>query len=94
MLGASPDRVAAQQKFAAKLGLPFRLLSDADHTTAERYGVWAEKSLYGRKYFGMNRVTFVIGPDGRFSAIFPKVRIDGHAAETLAAAKEAAARAL
>lgn len=88
ILGISADPVKAQQKFATKLGLPFRVLSDEEHKTAEAYGVWGEKSLYGRTYFGIDRTTFVIDPNGRLSHIFPKVQIEGHAAQVLAAIQE------
>ena len=78
-----------QRKFATKLGLPFRILADTEHATAEAYGVWAEKSLYGRSYMGIERTTFVIDPEGRIARIFPKVQIEGHAYEVLTAIKEA-----
>lgn len=89
ILGISADPVKAQQKFAAKLGLPFQILSDVEHKTAEAYGVWIEKSLYGRTYFGIDRTTFLIDPKGRLSHIFPKVQIEGHAAQVLAVLQEA-----
>ena len=81
-----------QQKFATKLGLPFRVLADTDHATAEAYGVWAEKSLYGRKYMGIERTTFVIDPVGKIIRIFPKVQVEGHAHAVLEAVKEAQSR--
>ena len=90
ILGVSPDPVRAQQKFATKLGLPFRILSDVEHNTAEAYGVWIEKSLYGRTYFGIDRTTFIIDREGKLFRIFPKVQIEGHALEVMAAAQEAA----
>ncbi len=90
LLGISPDSVNAQQKFAAKYGLPMRLLADADHAVAEKYGVWAEKSMYGRKYMGVARTTFVIGPDGRIHRIFHDVKVNGHANEVLLAVTETA----
>src|SRR5258708_1386071 len=74
VLGISPETVKAQSKFAEKFGLPYRLLADADHAIAEAYGVWAEKSMYGKKYMGVARTTFVIGPEGKLSHIFPKVK--------------------
>ena len=74
-----------QEKFATKYGIPYRLLSDSDHTAAEQYGVWVEKSMYGRSYMGISRTTFVIAPDGRLSHIFEKVKPEGHADEVLAA---------
>ncbi|MBV9613454.1 MAG: thioredoxin-dependent thiol peroxidase [Acidobacteriaceae bacterium] len=85
IVGVSPDTTKAQAKFKEKFGLPFTLLADADHKTAEAYGVWKQKSMYGKKYMGIERTTFVIGPDGKIKKIFPKVSVDGHAAEVLAA---------
>ncbi len=85
VLGVSPDSLKAHDKFIAKFGLPFVLLSDADHAIAEKYGVWVEKSMYGRKYMGIERSTFVIGPDGKVKAAFRKVKVDGHVDEVLAA---------
>ena len=85
VLGVSPDSLKAHDKFIAKFGLPFVLLSDADHAVAEKYGVWVEKSMYGRKYMGIERSTFVIGPDGKMKAAFRKVKVDGHVDEVLAA---------
>jgi peroxiredoxin Q/BCP len=87
VIGISPDTVAAQAKFKAKYSLPFTLLADADHKTAEDYGVWKEKSMYGRKYMGIERTTFLIGADGKIRKIFRKVKPAGHAAEVLAALK-------
>ncbi len=84
VLGVSPDGVASHQKFRDKLALPFPLLADEDHAVAERYGVWGEKSMYGRKYFGILRTTFVIDEEGRISHVFEKVKPEGHAAEVLA----------
>lgn len=85
IVGVSPDASAAQAKFKNKFALPFTLLADVDHKAAEDYGVWAEKSMYGKKYMGVERTTFVIGPDGKIKKIFPKVKVDGHAKEVLAA---------
>jgi len=85
IVGVSPDASAAQAKFKNKFALPFTLLADVDHKAAEDYGVWAEKSMYGKKYMGIERTTFVIGPDGKIKKIFPKVKVDGHAKEVLAA---------
>ena len=85
ILGISPDTVGAQSNFANKFGLPYRLLADAEHTIAEKYGVWAEKSMYGKKYMGVERTTFVIAPDGKLGHIFHKVKPDGHADQVLAA---------
>lgn len=85
IVGVSPDRVAAQAKFKAKYDLPFTILADVDHAVAEAYGVWAEKSMYGRKYMGVERTTFIIGRDGKVAKIFRKVKPAGHAAEVAAA---------
>jgi len=85
VLGVSPDGLKAHDKFIAKYGLPFVLLADEDHAIAEKYGVWVEKSMYGRKYMGIERSTFVIGPDGKVKAAFRKVKVDGHVDEVLAA---------
>jgi peroxiredoxin Q/BCP len=85
VLGISPNPRAAQAKFKAKFQLPFTLLCDTDHTVAEAYGVWGEKSMYGKKYMGIERTTFLIGKDGKIRKVFPKVKVDGHAAEVLAA---------
>lgn len=84
ILGASPDTQAAQAKFKAKFGLPFMLLADADHALAESYGVWKEKSMYGKVSMGVERTTFLIDGEGRIAHIFPKVKVDGHAEEVLA----------
>ncbi|MCC6319615.1 MAG: thioredoxin-dependent thiol peroxidase [Gemmatimonadaceae bacterium] len=85
VLGASPDTVVAQAKFRKKYDFPFRLLADADHALAEQYGVWKEKSMYGRRYMGVERTTFVIGPDGRVTHVFAKVKPAGHAEQVLSA---------
>lgn len=85
ILGVSPDPVKAQAKFRGKFGLPFPLLADEEHAVAEKYGVWVEKSMYGKKYMGVERSTFVIGPDGKIAKIFNKVKPAGHAAEVLEA---------
>jgi len=79
VLGISPDSVKSHQKFRKKYDLPFTLLSDEGHVVAERYGLWVEKTFYGRKYMGVERTTFIIGPDGRIVATFPKVKPEGHA---------------
>jgi len=85
ILGVSPDRPAAQQKFKANYDLPFTLLCDVDKAAAQAYGVWKEKSMYGKKVMGIERTTFLIGEDGRILRIFPKVKAKGHAAQVLAA---------
>ena len=78
VLGVSPDEPKALRKFADKYGLPFTLLGDADHTVAEAYGVWVEKNRYGRKYWGNERTTFVIGPDGTVEKVLRKVKPAEH----------------
>ena len=85
ILGISPDTVAAQAKFKNKYDLPFTLLADTDHAVAERYGVWKEKMNYGKTYMGVERTTFLIGPDGRVTRVFQKVNAKGHAEEVAAA---------
>ena len=79
VVGVSPDSVASHCKFKAKYGLPYTLISDTDHAVAERYGVWQEKKMFGVKYWGNVRTTFLIGPDGRIVRRFEKVKSDGHA---------------
>jgi len=83
VLGVSPDDIASHQRFRDKYDLPFRLLADTDHRVAETYGVWKEKSLYGRKYWGTERTTFVIDEDGRIAQVLPKVKPAGHADRVL-----------
>ena len=85
ILGVSPDSVKSHQKFKAKYELPFTLLADTDHAVAEQYGVWKEKSMYGRKYMGVERTTFIIDAAGKMAKIFEKVKPQGHAAEVEAA---------
>jgi peroxiredoxin Q/BCP len=85
VLGVSPDSTAAHDKFKAKYRLPFSLLADPDHAVAEAYGAWGEKSMYGRKYHGVLRSTFIIDEAGRIAVVFPKVKPKGHAAHVLAA---------
>ena len=87
IVGVSADPVPALAKFKAKHQLAIALASDEKHRMLEAYGVWQEKSLYGRKFLGIVRTTFLIGPDGRIAKVWPKVSVDGHAAEVLAAAK-------
>ena len=89
VLGVSPDPVKSHAKFRKKYGLPFPLLADTDHSVAEAYGVWGDKSMFGRKYQGIHRTTFLIGGDGRIRKVFEKVKPEGHAAEVLAALAEA-----
>jgi peroxiredoxin Q/BCP len=78
VLGISPDEVEAVRKFDDKYSLGFTLLADADHEVAERYGVWAEKSMYGKKYWGVQRATFVIDPEGRVASVIPKASPKTH----------------
>jgi thioredoxin-dependent peroxiredoxin len=87
IVGVSADPVPALAKFKAKHKLAIALASDEKHRMLEAYGVWQEKSLYGRKFLGIVRTTFLIGADGRIAKVWPKVSVDGHAAEVLAAAK-------
>ena len=84
VLGISPNSAKSHAKFAGKFALPFELVPDEDHKIAEAYGVWKEKSMYGRKYMGIERTTFIINPAGKIQKIFPKVKPNGHAAEVLA----------
>jgi peroxiredoxin Q/BCP len=84
VIGVSPDKPAAQAKFKQKFDLPFTLLADQDKTAAEAYGVYKEKNMYGKKVMGIERTTFVIGPDGKIETIYRKVKAKGHAAEVLA----------
>jgi peroxiredoxin Q/BCP len=90
VLGVSPDEPAALRKFADKYGLPFTLLADPDHAVAEEYGVWVEKSMYGKRYMGIQRATFVIGPDGVVAHVIPKASPKTHDDEVLAALAAAA----
>jgi peroxiredoxin Q/BCP len=83
VIGVSPDSIPSHVKFRDKHGLPFTLLSDPDHVLAEAYGVWVEKSMYGRKYMGIERSTFVIGPDGVLEHALYKVKPAGHAESIL-----------
>ena len=87
ILGVSLDGRESHQKFIKKFGLPFQLLSDEDAAISKAYGVYKEKNMYGRKYWGIERSTFIIGPEGKVKAIFRKVKVDGHADEVLAALK-------
>jgi thioredoxin-dependent peroxiredoxin len=85
VIGVSPDEVAAVKKFAGKFDLDFTLLADADHAVAEAYGAWGEKSMYGKKYMGVQRATFLIDPDGKIAKVFPKVSPKTHDAVVLEA---------
>ncbi len=84
IIGVSRDPVKALDKFADKFGLEFALASDAEGALTEAYGVWVEKSMYGRKYMGIERSTFLVGADGKIAKAWAKVKIDGHAEEVLA----------
>ena len=85
ILGISPDSVKSHVKFKAKYELPYTLLADEDKTVLQAYDVWKEKSMYGKKYMGVERTTFLIDPAGRIAKIFTKVKPAGHAAEVMAA---------
>jgi peroxiredoxin Q/BCP len=87
VLGVSADPVPAQDKFKTKHKLSIALASDEEHRMLEAYGVWQEKSMYRRKFMGVARVTFLIGPDQRIARVWPKVSVTGHAEEVLLAAK-------
>lgn len=93
VIGVSPDEVGAIEKFAGKYGLEFTLLADADHAVAEAYGAWVEKSMYGKKYMGVQRATFIVGPDGRIARVFPKVSPKQHDDLVLKALAELGAQA-
>lgn len=85
LIGVSGDPVKSHVKFAAKYNLPFPLLADPDLTITKAYGVWGEKTFMGRKYEGIHRMTFLIGPDGLIKHVWNKVKPESHAAEVLAA---------
>ena len=85
VIGVSPDALPPIEKFAAKFGLEFPLASDADHRVAERYGVWVEKSMYGKRYMGIARTSFLIGADGRIQKRWNDVKPEAHAGDVLAA---------
>ena len=87
VIGVSPDLLPPIEIFAAKFGLDFPLASDVVHKVAEAYGVWVEKSMYGRKYMGMERSSFLVGGDGKVAKVWRKVKPAEHAAAVLAAAK-------
>lgn len=87
IVGISPDPVKRHDKFKAKHGLDFALLADEEQNALQAYGIWVEKSMYGRSYMGVERTTFLIDRDGRIARIWRKVKVAGHAEEVLAAAK-------
>jgi len=89
--GVSPDNAASHRRFREKFELPFTLLSDVDHAVAEKYGAWQEKQNYGRTYWGIQRSSYLIDPDGKIARAWPKVKADGHAAAVLEALAEARA---
>ena len=88
VLGISLDSVQSHQKFRDKFQLPFRLLADPEHRVADAYGVYGRKTFMGREYMGVDRATFLIGPDGTLEKVWPKVRPEGHAEEVLAWLRE------
>lgn len=83
VIGVSPDSEKSHRNFIARQELPYRLLADTDHSMAEAYGVWGEKSMYGRKYMGIFRTTFVIGPEGVIEKVFTKVDTANHVRQIL-----------
>jgi thioredoxin-dependent peroxiredoxin len=85
VLGVSPDNEKSHKKFVEKFDLPFPLLADTNHGVADLYGVWSEKSMYGKKYFGNERTTFIIDREGIVRKIFPKVKVPGHVDEVIEA---------
>jgi peroxiredoxin Q/BCP len=88
VIGISKDSVASHDKFKAKYNLPFILASDAEGDVCGNYGVWGEKSMYGRKYMGIDRSTFLIDAEGKIAGIWRSVKVNGHVEEVLAAAKK------
>ncbi|MCU0332514.1 MAG: thioredoxin-dependent thiol peroxidase [Ignavibacteriaceae bacterium] len=88
IIGVSIDSVESHKKFANKYKLPFYLLSDEKKEVVAKYGVWKEKNMYGKKYMGIERTTFIINSEGRISKIFPKVKVEEHNNEVMEALKE------
>jgi peroxiredoxin Q/BCP len=88
ILGVSPDSVESHKKFSGKYDMPFKLLSDEKKEIVEKYGVWKEKSMYGRKYMGVERSTFIIDKDGKVKRVFRKVKVADHNKEVTEALKE------
>jgi peroxiredoxin Q/BCP len=88
IIGVSIDSVESHKKFANKFKLPFNLLSDEKKEVVEKYGVWQEKSMYGKKYMGIVRTTFIIDTEGKINKIFPKVKVEEHNKEVMEALKE------
>ena len=87
IIGISRDSLAAHAKFRAKYGLGITLGADSDGAVTQGWGVWVEKSMYGKKYMGIERATFLVGRDGRIAGVWRKVKVAGHAAQVLAAAQ-------
>jgi len=90
VLGVSPDSVESHGKFRDKYQLNFPLLADAGHELADKYGAWREKNMYGKKSMGIQRSTYLIGPDGRIARVWKKVNVDGHDAAVLQAIRQLA----
>ena len=88
MIGVSPDSVESHRNFKKKNRLPYLLLADQDHRLADAFGIWKEKSLYGRNYMGVERTTVIIDRNGRVARIFPKVQIPGHVEEVERSVRE------
>jgi peroxiredoxin Q/BCP len=88
VLGVSPDGIDSHRKFKKKYDLPYKLLVDENHRLADAFGVWKEKSLYGRKYMGIERTTIILDKNGRVARIFPKVKVPGHVQEVERAVRE------
>ena len=87
MVGVSPDTEKKHRRFKAKYDLPYILIADTDHAVSTAYGVWQQKSMFGRKYMGVVRTTFLIAPDGRIAIVFEALKPEDHAAEVLAELK-------
>ena len=87
ILGVSPDNTASHEKFIKKFTLPFTLLADTDKKMSQDYGVWVEKSMYGKKYMGVTRTTFIINKEGQIAKVFEKVKPEGHNQEVIALLK-------
>ena len=88
VVGVSPDKPRSHDRFRGKHDLPFRLASDTDHAVARRFGVWVEKQMYGRKFMGLERSTFLIDGEGRVARVWRKVKVNGHVQEVLEAARD------
>jgi thioredoxin-dependent peroxiredoxin len=88
VIGVSPDSLESHRKFKNKFGLPYPLLSDGNHKLADNFGIWKEKSMYGRKYMGFERTTVIVDRKGRVARIFPKVKIPGHIQEVEKAVRD------